>query len=110
MLNKDALQFAHFNNSIPFVLPQVVTDAFHMGRGVLRKVTFVANTDTPIVHNLGRIPQFVIVLGDAFNTTNPPAASFYCPKWKRSIVTAWTTATLNIQMDTACTGCWIWII
>src|ERR1700719_2822509 len=85
---------------ISFVFPAVAKDGDRMSNGILRVISPTANTDINVVHNLGRIPILFMVFGDLDTTANPPGSSFYCPKWKRSIITAWTVKQVTVQLDT----------
>lgn len=84
---------------IPFLVPQKVTDGYSMGRGIIRIVPIsVANTDQTVIHNLGRIPNFVLILD--------PGTQYL--HWKRGTV-AWTIKTVTLQFDAISTVT-LWIV
>lgn len=92
-MSNDAL-----TNLIPFLVPQTITDGYKMGRGVLRLVTIsVANADKTITHNLGRIPQFVLIL----------SKSGYLD-WKPGVA-VWTTTAVTLQFSATGTAT-LWIV
>ena len=84
---------------IPFLVPQKVVDGYSMGRGILRIVTVAAaNTDQAVTHNLGRIPNFVLILD--------PGTTYV--QWKRGGA-AWTITTVTLQFN-ATGNFTIWIV
>jgi hypothetical protein len=88
-----------FLNLVPFLVPQKVTDGYPMGRGIIRIVTVAtANANESIIHNLGRIPNFVLILD--------PGTVYV--QWKRGTV-AWTVTTISLQFSAAGTFT-IWVV
>ena len=84
---------------IPFIVPQKVPDGYSMGRGIIRIVVVAAaNANVSIAHNLGRIPNFVLLLdsGTTYAQT------------KRGGV-AWTTNTVSVQFSATGTMT-VWIV
>ena len=70
-----------------------------MGRGIIRIIAVAAaNVDLAITHNLGRIPNFVLILD--------PGTTYV--RWKRGTAT-WTTKTVTLQFDSTGTFT-VWIV
>ena len=86
---------------VPFYLPATLRDGMRHGTGVLRTITVAALTDVTIIHNLGRIPHFVIVLDNG---------TAFAPRVKRSTVTAWTAINVTVQFDVATAGAFAWVV